>query len=169
MKNVKYQQKIIKFLRAGIRCFGLIIAVRFLFYPKNKDCWAARGDMVPMEFHDTSFFRGNKHFDIKEEVIPDMKEYYQNVSERFYYLFWAYAVMNFFEVIYNSMLLIFKGNKGLLKNMEKIDLVMPILMLAWIITFICESMKTTSRVCFWIYKDAFYYLKEAKKQLEPLA
>lgn len=125
--------------------------------------------MVPMEFHDTSFYRGNKHFGIKEEVIPKMKEYYQNVSERFYYLFLAYAVMNFFEVIYNSMLLIFKGNKGLLKNMEKIDLVMPILMLAWIITFICESMKTTSRVCFCIYKDAFYDLKEAKMELEPLA
>ena len=65
-----------------------------------------------------------------------MQDFYLNVSERFYYLFMAYAIMNFFEVIYNSMLLIFKGNKGLLRNMEKIDLVMPILLLAWIVAFI---------------------------------
>lgn len=98
-----------------------------------------------------------------------MHDYYENVSGRFYYLFLAYASMNLFEVIYNFMLLIFKGNKGLLKNLEKIDLVMPLLMLAWSVTFICESMKTTSRVCFCKYKDAFYDLKRRKIELEPLA
>lgn len=91
-----------------------------------------------------------------------MLEYYENVSESFYNLFLAYAVMNLFEVIYNLMLLIFKGNKGLLKNMEKIDLVMPILMLAWLVTFVCQSIKTTSRVCFCAYTDAYYHLKRQK-------
>ena len=76
MKSFKFQQKMIKFLRAGIRGFGLILAARYiLFYKDKDDCWAAVGDMVPMEFHKAengkfSFFRGQKLFDIKDEMIP---------------------------------------------------------------------------------------------------